>query len=116
MRRVLFCSLAGLQFACCFQRRCLPPVILPIIRCGFTSFSTVRIRCTRTRNLDGVDGEGRRISMRMASRGLRLQILLRNRLMNSMGYETYPARWKKPGKDLQYCCRRMAAPATSRLR
>jgi len=49
MRRVLFWQFwRGLQFACCFQRRCLPPVILPIIRCGFTSFSTVRIRCTRT--------------------------------------------------------------------
>lgn len=54
------------------------------------------------RTLEGVDGEGRANLYENAQpRGFDFQYVCEDRLMNNMGYETYPARWKKPNVELE---------------
>lgn len=49
--------------------------------------------------LDGVDGEGRaNLYENGEPRGFDYSYHCANRVMNSVGYETYMARWKKPGR------------------
>jgi hypothetical protein len=51
--------------------------------------------------LDGVDGEGRaNLYGNGEPRGFDYSYHCANRLLNSVGYQTYMARWKKPGKTL----------------
>jgi hypothetical protein len=53
-------------------------------------------------SLDAVDGEGRaNLFENGTPRGFDFGYRCADRLRSSPGYETYPARWKKPGKDLE---------------
>jgi hypothetical protein len=53
-------------------------------------------------SLERVDGEGRaNLFENGEPRGFDYRYSCENRLMNSVGFETYPARWKKPGKELE---------------
>ncbi|MGA2350208.1 MAG: hypothetical protein ABSF70_07240 [Terracidiphilus sp.] len=53
-------------------------------------------------SLQTVDGEGRaNLFENGEPRGFDYRYSCENRLMNSAGYETYLARWKKPGKTLE---------------
>lgn len=53
-------------------------------------------------SLDGVDGEGRgNLFENGDPHGFDFRYDCGNRLMNSVSFETYPARWKKPGKTLE---------------
>jgi len=102
MRRVLFCSLAGLAVCVLLSTAVLAartPADYPL-RVHIFQHSSYSMYAYR--NLDGVDGEGRaNLYENGEPRGFDFRYYCGNRLMNSMGYETYPARWKKPGKDLQ---------------
>ncbi|HZP03890.1 MAG TPA: hypothetical protein VFB43_03240 [Terracidiphilus sp.] len=52
--------------------------------------------------LDGVDGEGRaNLFENGQPRGFDFGYRCGERLRNSVGYETYVARWKKPGRQLE---------------
>jgi hypothetical protein len=54
------------------------------------------------RSLDEVDGEGRaNLYENGEPKGLDFRYHCDHRLMNSFGYETYLAKWKKPGVELQ---------------
>jgi len=54
------------------------------------------------RSLDDVDGEGRaNLYENSLPRGFDFKYECEERLMNSMGYETYPARWKKVNVELE---------------
>jgi hypothetical protein len=53
-------------------------------------------------SLDGVDGEGRaNLYENGQPRGFDFGYQCGERLRNSVGFETYMARWKKPGRELQ---------------
>jgi hypothetical protein len=53
-------------------------------------------------SLDAVDGEGRaNLYENSEPRGFDFSYNCGQRLMVSPGYETYPARWKKPGQTLE---------------
>jgi hypothetical protein len=53
-------------------------------------------------SLQRVDGEGRaNLFENGEPRGFDYRYSCENRLMNSEGFETYPARWRKPGKELE---------------
>ena len=52
--------------------------------------------------LEGVDGDGRaNLYENGEPRGFEYSYHCAKRLMNSVGYETYMARWKKPGQTLE---------------
>jgi hypothetical protein len=54
------------------------------------------------KSLNDVDGEGRaNLYENSQPRGFDFKYECEERLMNSMGYETYPARWKKPNVELE---------------
>jgi hypothetical protein len=54
------------------------------------------------RSLEMVDGEGRaNLFENGEPHGFDYRYTCQNRLMNSMGFETYAARWKKQGKELE---------------
>jgi hypothetical protein len=54
------------------------------------------------RSLEEVDGEGRaNLFENGQPRGFDYSYVCDKRLMNSIGYETFMARWKKPGATLQ---------------
>lgn len=54
------------------------------------------------RSLEAVDGEGRaNLYENGEPHGFDFRYHCDSRLMNSLGYETYLARWKKPGKEMQ---------------
>jgi hypothetical protein len=54
------------------------------------------------RSLQGVDGEGRaNLYENSRPRGFDFHYECDDRLMNSSGFDTYPARWKKPGVELE---------------
>jgi hypothetical protein len=53
-------------------------------------------------SLDEVDGEGRaNLYEGSQPRAFDFHYVCDERLMNSMGYETYPARWKKPNVEME---------------
>jgi hypothetical protein len=55
-----------------------------------------------TRNLEGVDGEGRaNLYENSQPRGFDFKYECEERLQNNMGYETYLARWKKPNVEME---------------
>lgn len=54
------------------------------------------------RSLETVDGEGRaNLFENGEPHAFDFRYHCDNRLMNSIGYETYLARWKKPGKEME---------------
>lgn len=106
MRRVLLCGLAGFAVCVLLSTAVLAarnPADFPL-RVHIFSHNSVSHYWGPggARSLDEVDGEGRaNLYENGEPRGLDFRYVCGNRLMNSMGYETYPARWKKPGKELQ---------------
>ncbi|MFY9853918.1 MAG: hypothetical protein WAK26_08595 [Terracidiphilus sp.] len=106
MRRVLFCGLAGLAVCIVLSTAVLAARNLADypLRVHIYSHDSVSHYWGPggARSLDGVDGEGRgNLFENGEPRGFDFRYYCGNRLMNSMGYETYPARWKKPGKEMQ---------------
>ena len=106
MRRVLLCGLAGLAVCVLLSTAVLAahnPADFPL-RVHIFSHNSVSHYWGPggARSLDEVDGEGRaNLYENGEPRGIDFRYVCGNRLMNSMGFETYPARWKKPGKELQ---------------
>ena len=106
MRRVLMCGLAGLAICALSSTAVLAARNLADypLRVHIFSHNSVSHYWGPggARSLDEVDGEGRaNLFENGEPRGFDFRYNCGNRLMNSMGYETYPARWKKPGKELQ---------------
>jgi len=65
----------------------------------------------RERMIDYVDGEGRaNLYENGEPRGFDYNFRCGVRLMQSAGYETYPARWKKTGKELEILLPVMGKP------
>jgi hypothetical protein len=61
--------------------------------------------------LDWVDGEGRaNLYENGEPRAFDYSYRCGDRLMNSIGYETYMAKWKKPGKSLEVLLPEMGKP------
>jgi len=53
-------------------------------------------------SLEGVDGEGRaNLYENSQPRAFEFHYVCDDRLLNSIGYDTYPARWKKPNAELE---------------
>lgn len=106
MRRVLLCGLALLAVCVLLSTAALAarnPADYPL-RVHIFAHSSVSHYWGPggARSLDAVDGEGRaNLYENGEPRGLDFRYDCGSRMMNSMGYETYPARWKKPGKELQ---------------
>jgi hypothetical protein len=104
MRRVLFLSLSG--FAVCallstavLAARNLAEYPLRVHIYRFNSYSHYY---SPTRSLDVVDGEGRaNLFENGEPRGFDFKYRCGERLRGNPGYETYPAKWKKPGKELE---------------
>jgi len=68
----------------------------------------------RTETLDVVDGEGRaNLYENGLPHGFDFAYRCGERLMNSVGYETYFARWKKPGKSLEVLLPVMGKPGAA---
>lgn len=54
------------------------------------------------RSLEAVDGEGRaNLYENSQPHAFDFHYVCEERLMNSVGYDTYPARWKKPNAELE---------------
>ena len=67
-----------------------------------------------TESLDEVDGEGRaNLYENSLPHGFDFGYRCGERLMNSVGYETYFARWKKPGKTLEILLPVMGKPGAA---
>jgi hypothetical protein len=106
MRRVLFCGLAGLAVSVLLSTAVLAarnPADYPLrVHIFYHNGVSHYWGPGGARSLNEVDGEGRaNLFENGEPRGLDFRYECEKRLMNSMGYETYPARWKKPGKELQ---------------
>jgi len=106
MRRVLMCGLAGLAVCMLFSAAVLAARNLADYPLRVHIFSHDSVSHYwgpgGARSLNEVDGEGRaNLFENGEPRGFDFRYNCGNRLMNSMGYETYPARWKKPGKEMQ---------------
>jgi hypothetical protein len=64
-------------------------------------------------SLNFVDGEGRaNLFENGGVRGFDFGYRCSERFHSSMGYETYPARWRKPGKELELLFPEMGKPGT----
>jgi hypothetical protein len=103
MRRVLLCGLSG--FAVCVLLstvvlaggRNLAEYPLRVHVYQFNGYSHYSYRV-----VDYVDGEGRaNLFENGEPRGFDFKYRCGQRLRGSAGYETYPAKWKKPGKELE---------------
>lgn len=103
MRRFLFCGLAGL--ASC-------ALLSTTVRAGSPNIADFPLRVHvvqnsnrthyRERMVDYVDGDGRaNIFENSQPRGFDYGFRCEDRVRLSDGYETYPARWKKPGRELE---------------
>lgn len=69
----------------------------------------------RERLLDYVDGEGRaNLFENGQPRGFDFSYRCGQRLMTSAAYETYPARWRKPGKEIEILLPVMGKPGAGR--
>ncbi|MGA3011403.1 MAG: hypothetical protein ABSD72_14185 [Terracidiphilus sp.] len=106
MRRALLCGFAGLAVCVLLSTAVLAARNLDDypLRVHIYSHDSVSHYWGPggARSLNGVDGEGRaNLFENGEPRGFDFRYYCGNRLMNSMGYETYPARWKKPGKEMQ---------------
>jgi hypothetical protein len=65
----------------------------------------------RYHDLDYVDGEGRaNLYENGDPKGFDFHFRCDNRLLYSSGYETYPARWKKPGRTLEILQKQFGKP------
>jgi hypothetical protein len=103
MRRVLLCGLSVFAVCALLATAVLAashnPADYPLRVHIYTHNSVSHYY---SRSLDEVDGEGRaNIYENGIPRGFDFRYNCGFRLMNSGGYETYPARWKKPGQKLE---------------
>jgi len=68
------------------------------------------------RSLNDVDGEGRaNLFENGEPRGFDFRYNCSSRMMNSAGYETFRARWKKPGTELEMLLPAMAGTCTLKV-
>jgi hypothetical protein len=103
MRRVLLCGFSGFAVCALLSTAVLAgghnPADYPL-RVHIFQHSSYSLYAYRS--LNEVDGEGRaNLYENGEPHGFDFRYNCGNRLMNSAGYETYPARWKKPGKELE---------------
>lgn len=103
MRRVLLCGLTGFAFCALLSTAALAgghsaadyPMRVHIFQ--FNAHSAYSYR-----QVDYVDGEGRANLFENGNPlGFDFSYRCSERLRVSAGYETYPARWKKPGKEIE---------------
>lgn len=103
MRRSILCGLGGLAACVLFSTVVLAgghsvadyPLRVHIFQ--FNAHSHYYMR-----SLDEVDGEGRaNLFENGEPRGFDFSYRCGDRLRGSAGYETYPAKWKKPGRELE---------------
>ncbi|MGA2887531.1 MAG: hypothetical protein ABSE51_05715 [Terracidiphilus sp.] len=103
MRRVFFFSLSGFLVCALLSTAVLAgghnPADFPLRVHIYTHNGVSHYY---NRSLEMVDGEGRaNLFENGEPRGFDYRYTCERRLMNSMGFETYMARWKKPGKSLE---------------
>lgn len=103
MRRIFLCSLSVLVAYALFSTAVLAashnPADYPL---RVHIYSHDGVSHYYWRSLDQVDGEGRaNLFENGEAHGFDFRYTCGFRLMNSGGYETYPARWKKPGQKLE---------------
>lgn len=103
MRRIFLCSLSVLVAYALFSAAALAashnPADYPL---RVHIFRHNSVSHYYDRSLETVDGEGRaNLFENSDAHGIDFRYHCDNRLMNSIGYETYRARWKKPGKELE---------------
>jgi len=102
MRRILFCGLSVLAVCALFSTASAGspnPAEYPL---RVHIFAHNGVSHYYWRSLNTVDGEGRaNLYENGEPKGLDFRYHCDNRLMNSAGFETYVAKWKKPGVELQ---------------
>jgi hypothetical protein len=102
MRRILFCGLSVLAVCALFSTVAAGspnPAEYPL---RVHIFAHNGVSHYYWRSLNTVDGEGRaNLYENGEPKGLDFRYHCDNRLMNSAGFETYVAKWKKPGVELQ---------------
>jgi hypothetical protein len=102
MRRVLLCGFTVFAFCALLSTAALAspnPADYPL---RLHIFSHNGVSHYYWRSLDEVDGEGRaNLYENGEPKGMDFRYHCDNRLMNSGGFETYQAKWKKPGVELQ---------------
>jgi hypothetical protein len=107
MRRVLLCGLSGFAVCALLSTAVLAgghnPADYPLrINIFHHSSYSHYYGPSGVRSLNGVDGEGRaNLFENGEPRGFDFRYICGSRLMNSAGNETFRARWKKPGKELE---------------
>jgi hypothetical protein len=103
MRRIFFCALTGLAASAVFSTALLAgspnvanyPLRVHVVQNSNRTHYHDRI-------VDYVDGEGRAdLYENGQPRGFNYGFRCDDRVRLSEGYETYPARWKKPGAELE---------------
>ena len=107
MRRIFPCSLSVLAVCALFSTAVLAashnPADYPLRVHIFSHNSYSHYSGpSGIRSLDVVDGEGRaNLYENGEPKGMDFRYHCDSRIMNSAGYETYLAKWKKPGVELQ---------------
>lgn len=104
MRRVFFIGLTGFAFCLLLSTAVLAgrdSASYPL-RVHIFQFNSYSHYYRPTTSLDTVDGEGRaNLFENGEPRGFDFKYRCGERLRGNPGYETYMARWKKPGKELE---------------
>jgi hypothetical protein len=105
MRRIVLPCLSGLAFCLLFSTAALAggyKLADYPLRVHIYSHNSHSHYYSPTRSLDVVDGEGRaNLFENGAPLGFEFSYRCGERLRNSDGFETYMARWKKPGRTLE---------------
>lgn len=104
MRRVIFFGLSGFALFVLLSTAVLAARNLAEypLRVHIFQFNSYSHYYGPTRSLDVVDGEGRaNLFENGEARGFDFKYRCGERLRGNPGYETYPAKWKKPGKELE---------------
>jgi hypothetical protein len=102
MRQVLLCELSVFAFCALLSTAALASPNHADYPLRVHIFSHNSVSHYHWRSLDEVDGEGRaNLYENGEPKGMDFRYQCDNRLMNSAGYETYLAKWKKPGVELQ---------------
>lgn len=102
MRRAIYCALSGFALCLLFSTgvlaaRNLAEYPLRVHIFQFNGYSHYAFR-----QVEYVDGEGRaNLYENGEPRGFDFKYRCGERLRGNAGFETYPAKWKKPGKELE---------------
>ena len=120
MRRLMFCGLAGFAVCVLLSTAVLAarnPADYPL-RINIFQHSSYSHYwgLGGVRSLNAVDGEGRaNLFENGEPRGFDFRYQCDNRMMNSAGNETFRARWKKPGTELEMLLPAMAGTCTLKV-